>query len=274
MTAKDSNETRILTRIDIFPCDRFPGDGCLSFLSPGKQNSDYQSTLSGLDWDTFYDNLYGAQFFDALRADLKSNYDYVLIDSRTGLSDIADICTLHLPDVLVDCFTLSTQGIEGAAMIAKMIRGHSGRSIRILPVPMRIDSAEKEKMNAGQAFAARLFEGLPAGMSEAERRDYWSAVEVPYQAFYAYEETLAVFGDKPGSPTTLLSSFERIVAQVTQGAVTTLPRMDETLRLSTRLLFARKPPSSVILDFSPVDQLWAECVANGLRDSERKVHTL
>jgi len=27
---------------------------------------------------------------------LKQNYNYVLIDSRTGLSDVADICTIEL----------------------------------------------------------------------------------------------------------------------------------------------------------------------------------
>ncbi len=97
---------------------RFPDGGRLDFLSSGKQNGDYQTALSALAWDTFYDRLYGGQFFDALRLSMKRLYDYVLIDSRTGLSDIADICTMHLPDALVDCFTLSTQGIEGAAMIA------------------------------------------------------------------------------------------------------------------------------------------------------------
>ena len=52
---------------------------------------------------------------------MKQNYDYVLIDSRTGLSDIADICTVELPDVLVDCFTLSDQSIDGAAAVARQI---------------------------------------------------------------------------------------------------------------------------------------------------------
>jgi MinD-like ATPase involved in chromosome partitioning or flagellar assembly len=254
----------------------FPDDGCLSFLSPGKQNSDYLTTLSALDWDTFYDNLYGAQFFEALRADLKSSYDYVLIDSRTGLSDIADICTLHLPDVLVDCFTLSTQGIEGAAMIARLIQGQPGRRIRILPVPMRIDPAEKVKVDAGNAFAARLFAGLPAGLSDAERREYWHAVEVPYRAFYAYEETLAVFGDEPGSLTSLLSSFERIAGQVTEGAVTALPPMDESVRLRNGILFARsRPPSrasDVMIDFSPADQVWAEWIESVLAGAGIKVH--
>jgi len=181
----------------------FPGDGSLDFLSPGKQNRDYVATLSALDWDSFYESLSGGQFLDALRADMKKNYDYVLIDSRTGLSDIADICTVHLPDVLVDCFTLSTQGIEGAAKVAQLVRQrqlHADRAIRVLPVPMRIDRAEKEKADAGRLVAMLNFAGLPEGLSDAQRREYWTSIEVPYQAFYAYEETLATFGDPPGVP--------------------------------------------------------------------------
>ena len=250
----------------------FPSPGALHFLSPGKQqNGDYEKTLSALDWDNFYDRLHGGPFFDALRDQMKREYDYVLIDSRTGLSDVADVCTVHLPDVVVDCFTLSSQGIEGAAMIAKTIPKHTDRYIRILPVPMRIDHAEKEKADAGQAFAARKFDGLPAGMSEMERREYWAGVEVPYQAFYAYEETLAVFGDRPGSPNSMLSSFERITARITEGSVSALPPMDEALRLRTRLKFSRGEPSGadeVVLDFSPEDELWAEWIAAVLASAE------
>ena len=65
--------------------------------------------MNALDWDTLYDQLGGAGLFDALRTELKNSYDYALINSQTGLSDIADICTLHLPDVVVDCFTLSAR---------------------------------------------------------------------------------------------------------------------------------------------------------------------
>jgi tetratricopeptide (TPR) repeat protein len=251
---------------------KFPNNGVLDFLSSGKQrNGDYQATLSALGWDNFYDNLHGGQFFDALGADMKRHYDYTLIDSRTGLSDIADICTVHLPDVVVDCFALSTQGIEGAAMVARMIQGHTERQIKILPVPMRVDHAEKEKLDAGQVFAAREFAGLPAGMSDVQRSEYWAAVEVPYRAFYAYEETLAVFGDRPGFPNSLLSSYERITARITEGAVSALPPMEESLRLRTRLKFSRREspsPDEIVLDFTPGDQLWAEWFAAVLASAE------
>jgi MinD-like ATPase involved in chromosome partitioning or flagellar assembly/tetratricopeptide (TPR) repeat protein len=244
---------------------KFPGGGCLDFVPAGRQNEAYSTTLSALDWDSFYGRLNGGEFLDAVREDMKRNYDYVLIDSRTGFSDVADICTVHLPDVLVDCFTLSTQGIEGAARMARLIEErYEYRSIRVLPVPMRVDLGEQERVEASRAFAFRLFEGLPAGMSDPQRRAYWANVEVPYRPFYAFEETLAVFGDTPGAPGSMLSSFERITAYITDAAVTGLPAMDEDLRNNTRLKFVRRPPlesNQVTIEFLPEDQLWAEWIA-------------
>jgi len=247
----------------------FPNSGSLDFLSPGRQNRDYAATLSSLDWDNFYGRLNGSEFLEAVRLDMKRHYDYVLIDSRTGHSDIADICTVDFPDVLVDCFTLSTQGIEGAAEVARTIgERYKYRHIRILPVPMRVDPAEKEKVDVGRKVAMQLFGDLPAGMTEKERLEYWAAVEVPYQAYYAFEETLAVFGDRPGSPASVLSSFERIVARITDGKVTHLPPMDEQQRDRTGALFTRRPPREVdkiFVEFAAEDQLWAEWIAGILR---------
>lgn len=255
---------------------QFPDDGVLHFLSPGKQsNGDYQATLGSLDWDNFYENLYGDRFMTVLRAFLKSRYDYVLVDSRTGHGDVSDICTVHLPDMVIDCFTLTNQGIDGAAMIANDIQEHSDRDITILPVPMRIDHSQKEKVDAGLKYAASQFAGLPAGISEEKRRDYWATVEVPYRPSYAYEETLATFYDRPGSQSGLLPYYERIAALITGGEITTLPPREEWLRLRTRLKFSRTQsshPLEVVLDFSPEDQLWAEWVAGVLANAEINVH--
>ena len=257
---------------------QFPDGGALHFLSPGKQNNgDYQATLSSLNWDNFYENLYGDRFLTVLRTFLKRRYDYVLIDSRTGHGDVADICTVHLPDMVVDCFTLTNQGIEGAAKIAREIRDHSDRDITLLPVPMRIDHSQQEKVDAGLKFAASQFKDLPAGMSEPERAEYWAVVEVPYRPSYAYEETLAAFYDQPGSVTGLLPHYERIAALITDGEISTLPPREEWMRLRTRLLFSRTQTAAsleVVLDFCPQDQLWAEWVAGVLAGAEITVRWL
>ena len=242
----------------------FPEGGRLDFLSAGRQNRDYSAAVCSLDWDNFYERLGGGRFFQAMREEMKRNYDYVLIDSRTGLSDVADICTIELPDVLAVCFTLSSQSIEGAASVARQISNrYRDRNIRVLPVPMRIEDGEKEKLDVGRTMARRRFEGFPHGMTQEDSMAYWSAVEVPYKPFYAFEEILATFGDTPGSPSSLLAAFERITSAVTSGDVTAMRPIPEELRLQWQEAFARRPPAAltqVYLSYAPEDRMWADWI--------------
>jgi len=255
----------------------FPGEGDLAFLSAGRQNRDYSSLVASTDWDNFYERLGGGQFFDALRADMKANYDYVLIDSRTGLSDIAEICTVQMPDVLVDCFTLSTQSIEGAAAVARHIdEWYPARSIRILPVPMRIENGENAKVETGRAVARALFDRFPRGMSPEGAAKYWLAVEVPYRAFYAFEETLAVFGDPPGSPGSMLAAFERLTAEISEHEVTGYAPIDDEVRLDTLRRFERRRPADItemVLSYVSEDRPWVDWIARTLNRSGFRVIT-
>ncbi|MEV0034724.1 FxSxx-COOH system tetratricopeptide repeat protein [Streptomyces sp. NPDC050804] len=246
----------------------FPAGGTLDFVSAGKQNREYSATVSTFDWDNFYDRLGGGHFFDALRDDMKAHYDYVLIDSRTGLSDIADICTVHLPDVLVDCFTLSDQSIDGAAAVARQIdERYGGRGIRIFPVPMRIDEGEKEKADAGRALARLKFDRFPGGLTGEELTAYWGAVEIPYRPYYAYEETLATFGDEAGLSNSLLSAFERLTTYVTEGAITSMPTVGEETRLRIRDAFTRRRPTlpaDLFLSYVAENRMWADWIESVL----------
>ncbi|WP_433396313.1 FxSxx-COOH system tetratricopeptide repeat protein [Streptomyces sp. CA-146814] len=246
----------------------FPQGGTLDFVSAGRQNREYSATVSTFDWDNFYDRLGGGHFFDALREDMKANYDYVLIDSRTGLSDIADICTVHLPDALVDCFTLSDQSIDGAASVARQIaERYTGRPISIFPVPMRIDEGEKEKADAGRALARLKFDRLPRDLSGDELTAYWGAVEIPYRPYYAYEETLATFGDEAGLTNSLLSAFERLTAVITDREITSMPPVGEEVRLRIRDAFTRRRPAlpaDLFLSYVAENRMWADWIESVL----------
>jgi MinD-like ATPase involved in chromosome partitioning or flagellar assembly len=254
----------------------FPDPGSLDYVSAGRQNRDYSSSATTFDWDNFYDQLDGGQFFDALREDMRAHYDYTLIDSRTGLSDIADICTVHLPDVLVDCFTLNDQAIEGAAAIAKNIeQRYHYRDIRVLPVPMRIDDSEKDKADIGLAQAMARFGRFAQGMTDGELSEYWASVQIPYKPYYAFEETLAVFGDGPGSPLSLLGAYERLASRITEGKFGRLGDMSEETRLKYRAAFTRRRqplPGDVYLSYVPEDRMWAEWIAAVL--AERGIRVL
>ena len=66
--------------------------------------------------------------------------DYVLIDSRTGLTDISGICTLQLPDLVVLLFSLNNQNVRGTGQIYTSIKFNKlNRSIKTLlvasPIP-------------------------------------------------------------------------------------------------------------------------------------------
>jgi hypothetical protein len=252
----------------------FPGDGTLDYVSAGRQNRDYSADIVS-DWDTLYERLGAGLFFDEMRKSMKREYDYTLIDSRTGLNDIADICTVHLPDILVDCFTLSDQSVEGAARVARNVANrYHYRNIRVLPVAMRIENTEKEKVDVGLAWARQQFGLFPTGLTEEEAAKYWREVLIPYQPFYAFEETLAAFGDQPGYPLSLLGAFERLTAAVTENEVNSLPSMSEETRLTYLDAFTRRrlpPQTDIYLSYVSEDRMWAEWVAALLEDEGIRV---
>ena len=254
----------------------FPGRGHVHFLSAGLNNPDYSTAIASLDWDYFYERLGGGFLFDAMRADMTRNYDYALIDSRTGLSDVASICTLHLPDVLVDCFTLNNQSIDGAAQVARSVAARSGaRKIRVLPVPMRVDEGEKKKADLGRAVARDQFTGFPEGLERDALVRYWGAVEIPYKTYYAYEETLAVFGDATGLTTSLLAAYERLTAELTLGTISQLPAMAEEKRQSVLdELTRRRAPigGEITVAYIAEDRMWAEWVAGVLGQAGFPAH--
>lgn len=253
-------------RVITLQWDGFPGRGRLDLLPAGQLNRDYSTMLAELNWDDFYRRQAGGYFLDALRDQMKDNYDYVLIDSRTGYSDVADICTVHMPDTLVVCFTLNEQGIEGSSTVARQVEDYK-RHIRILPVPMRLDPGEKDKSDAVRAFAKERFEGLPEAEDRDTRDQYWDSVFVPYQAYYNYEERLATIGDAAGAQGTLLAAYEQLTSELTRGEVTAMPRLDPEVRRRVNEQFERRlavAERSVALWYARTDRIWAEWLTDVL----------
>jgi hypothetical protein len=237
----------------------FPGEGALHYMSSGLQNRSYSNSVATLDWERFYERLGGGELFNAFRADMKENYDYAFIDSRTGLTDVADICTLHLPDVVIDCFTLNNQGLEGALTVANSVSRFTSHPIRLLAVPMRVDEAEKNKADAGRTAARTRFAELK--LTELASAKYWGQVEIPYVPFYNYEETLATFADSPNDRHTLLDAYVRLAAVLTDGEVTGLPELDEGERKAVLAEISRLQPSrqeQLVIAYAAEDRLWAE----------------
>ena len=198
--------------------ESFPKGGAIDFIPAGQQGPAYATRVNSFDWSEFYARLGGGPFLETLRASMRHDYDYVLIDSRTGVSDASGICTVDMPDALVVCFTLNTQSIEGAAAVTESILDQRP-SLPVFPVPSRVELAEKDKLERERDHFRRRFAGALSRMDAAAREAYWGQVEVLYQPYYAYEEVLATFADRPNQATSLLSAIERITGFVTDGSV-------------------------------------------------------
>src|SRR5262245_25688500 len=196
------------------------GGGQLDLLPAGQQSPAYATRVNSFNWDNFYERLGGGTFLEALRTSMLENYEYVLIDSRTGVSDTSGICTVQLPDTVVVCFTLNRQSIEGAAATARSIvaaRGKTQRApVRLFPVPTRVEKAETFKLEAARTVSRQRFaEFLTHLKKDDSPSQYWDEIEINYQPYYAYEEVLASFRDPSPSVGSVLYSMERLAVRIT-----------------------------------------------------------
>ncbi|MBK6998884.1 MAG: hypothetical protein IPH35_02535 [Rhodoferax sp.] len=105
-------------------CKGEPGDKGVVYLMPaGKRGEAAYRDILVFDWDRFYRDENGYRIMENLRGhiahDLGGNEkspikpDYVLIDSRTGLSETGGIATHQLADLVVMLFSLNRQNLEG-----------------------------------------------------------------------------------------------------------------------------------------------------------------
>ncbi|HEX8772083.1 MAG TPA: tetratricopeptide repeat protein [Pyrinomonadaceae bacterium] len=198
----------------------FPDPGRLDFIPAGKQIPSYASRMNSFDWRNFYDRLGGGAFLEAIKEKMREEYDYILIDSRTGVSDTSGICTIQMPEILVVCFTLNNQNINGAISVATSVSEQRGKyGISIYPVPMRIENAEKRKLELRKEYAKSVFGMFPVHLTDENREKYIEDVQYPYVPYYAYEEILATFGDNSGELNTVLAATERLTSYLTEGEV-------------------------------------------------------
>lgn len=122
----------------IVECPIF-GDGKSLWLMPAGRSlkPSYSDQLNRMDWERLYTDQSGYLMFEDLKEQWRQfgdkGFDYVLIDSRTGYTDVGGICTRQLPDSVVIMFMPTAQNIDGLAPIVSGIKAEQeqGRDIRI-----------------------------------------------------------------------------------------------------------------------------------------------
>lgn len=101
--------------------------GRLWVMPSGSHDERYARRLSALDWQALYEHFDGYLLFEDLKAQWRDalEADYVLIDSRTGHTDVGGICTRQLPDAVVLLFFPNQQNLRGLTKVVRDIRAEA-----------------------------------------------------------------------------------------------------------------------------------------------------
>lgn len=200
--------------------EKVESGGSLSIIPAGvrsdKKFSKYAENVRSFDWDDFYKNWDGELFFDWFRKEAMKFSDHILIDSRTGVTEMGGVCVYQLADTVVSFVASNKQNIDGTLKIANSLRnpeliekGRGGRELSLIFVPSRVEeTAEQELLNNfisdfNNAFSK--FSDSPYKLGE----NLYSSLKVPYIPYFSFMEKVAV-RDSSNKAEELKKAYKRL----------------------------------------------------------------
>jgi tetratricopeptide (TPR) repeat protein len=194
----------------------------LSFMAAGRFDESYAARVTGFDWYGLYQR--ASALIPALAYRLAERYNWVLIDSRTGISDTSGICTMLMPEVLVVVFTPNLQSLTGLINLVREAatyrRGSDDvRPLIVFPLPSRIESArpmllERWRYGSSENSVAGYqpeFERLFTDVYElggCDLTEYFDEVQIQHAPDFAYGEQIAVLVEGSDTRLSLRRSYE------------------------------------------------------------------
>ncbi len=188
----------------------------------------YEQALAAFSWSDFMERHTGGGMIGALRAWASSEYDLILVDSRTGLADVAGICTMQLPDALVLAFVLNRQNIEGVSRVAGAVRKVRGDQVRMWAVPMRTSREGTAEEADASARAVREMVRFGGFTREQAERDM-KGLPIQAEPNVPFMESLAPFNQTDAALDPLTANLARLTREII-GRNVTIPTIDERWR--------------------------------------------
>jgi len=175
-----------------------PSGGRLRLLTAGWRSGDrfaeYAESVQSFDWTEFYSRYRGEEYFNWLRGQLLEAGEVVLLDSRTGVSEMSGVCTRQLADVVVVCCAPNVQNLRGALDMVETfvhddVRRARGRPLEVVILAARVDDADSKGHDEFRAQFEPQVESYTPEVFREWKRTLWH-LEIPYKAQYSYRESL------------------------------------------------------------------------------------
>lgn len=213
-----------------------PGGGKVDIMTAGRREPEeklreYALAVRSFDWQDFFANWNGEKFFDWLRKQLMEppegaehpGYDVVLVDSRTGVTEMGGVSAYQLADCAVMLCAANYQNLEGTLAVARDFRSdpvlalRRGRPLELLVIPARLEGSHPKRKEFLARFAETFgpVEFFPKVLSDAGLES--SALALPYEPEFAVIERLVGDGENPETQTArqAIASFERLADALT-----------------------------------------------------------
>lgn len=201
----------------------------IRILTSGRRSPVYSETVQGLDWGSLFEEHDLGGYLNELREEWIAEFDFVLVDSRTGINDIGSICTVLLPDVVVLLFTTNRQSLEGvieiigAARQARSTLPVDRARLIAVPVPARDESqgAEYERAQEWKRIFASELEDLYRDWipRHLEPRDVLNKLYIPYITIWSFGERLPVVEreEEISDPRSVSAAYSRLATLLAHG---------------------------------------------------------
>ncbi|OPG02085.1 hypothetical protein B1R27_34190 [Streptomyces sp. GKU 895] len=153
----------------------------------------YGAELRRFDWQDFYYVWSGELFFEWFRRTCAERYDVVLVDSRTGVTELGGVCAYQLADVIVALCAANLQNVAGTEWMVRhflspQVRAVRGdRALEALVVPARIDQQDAGLLDDFANRFRRSFDAYTPEALEEAGLGFWE-LQVPYVPAYAFDE--------------------------------------------------------------------------------------
>ncbi|MEM6453565.1 MAG: AAA family ATPase [Acidobacteriota bacterium] len=192
--------------------------GTLHFMPAGQFDDDYVRRVQQLDLDVLYARHGLGDRLEALADVWRRDYDFVLIDSRTGITDIGGICAAQLPDMLVMLFTANEQSLQGVLDVYARANQTRNRlpydkpQLLGLPVPTRFEKrVEYRRAQQWLDRFARDLQPIYDGWlhKDLEPGDLLKLTRIPYVPHWSFGEELAVLQEAQNDPDNI--SFSLVI---------------------------------------------------------------
>lgn len=196
----------------------------ISFIPSGVAAPDYAEQVRGFSWSDFLAERGGGAILERWRSEWKEAFDFILIDSRTGITDAGGICTILLPDFLVLVLTANEQSYEGTLAIAASAQVERRKlsvqrpPLMILPILSRFD--RRDEIEESEKWLRRFAAGLKPMYADWLPKQYdpmqiLEVTKVPYVTRFSFGEPLPVLTHSltdPELPGFYLENCARLLA--------------------------------------------------------------